>query len=149
MGQHSGANRWISHVAVTVPASALDARGREALKAFYGQVLGWTEIERLRRDDRLSLEVSDSAYLNIRSRDEPMQTSGYEHLGLWIDSPEEFDAVCERARAWARRDAEAVVEEPAIVATKRGAVHNVRLHYRLPLAIELQCFKPSAGPAGA
>ena len=33
-----------NHIALTLPADALDAAGREAILDFYADVFGWTEM---------------------------------------------------------------------------------------------------------
>lgn len=107
---------------------------RLELLAFYGQHFGWTEMEALRRPDRLTIAIGGGDYLNVRQRDVPMQTSGYEHLGLRLASAAAVE------RAWAALDADGreVELEPLGGGAGPDDYRSFRFRYLLPLAIEVQ-----------
>jgi hypothetical protein len=139
-----------NHVALTVPADALDEEGRRALLDFYGAVFGWNEMPTLTVDrERLVLRChSNEQFVYLHADDRPMKTAGSEHIGLSVDTPEELDALYERARARGAGDDE-------VELTKRGCddyravkLHHFYVRYRLPLQIEVQCFEwaEGAGP---
>ena len=77
---------------MSVAEGTLTPRFRAEVIGFYGRYFGWSEIESLRLPDRLTLDVGESAYVNIRERPEPMVCSGYEHIGLLLASPESVEA---------------------------------------------------------
>ena len=107
---------------------------RLELLAFYGQHFGWTEMEALRRPDRLTIAIGGGDYLNARQRDVPMQTSGYEHLGLRLASAAAVE------RAWAALDADGreVELEPLGGGDAPDDYRSFRFRYLLSLAIEVQ-----------
>jgi len=131
----------LSHVAVTVPAELLsDARKAEWL-AFYESVFGWTENSALGiPGERVLVQLpadGDPQYLTVRASAAPMQTSGYEHLGIWVASESEINVLYERARRYA--DQNPAVQLTDVGRLYGGALHTFRVRYVLPLAIEVQC----------
>ena len=132
-----------SHVAVTVPREYFEPALRADLLGFYEAVFGWTENPGLAiPGERIFLRApSDRQYLTVRASDEPMQTSGYEHLGVAVDTPKQVDELHARARAHADRDQR--VELGEVVVAYSGALHSFRVRYLLPLTIEVQCFVES------
>lgn len=128
----------LSHVAVSV--GALTDALRADLLSFYGQHFGWSEIESLRRDDRLTLDIGGGDYVNVRQRPDPMRTSGYEHLGLRLASAAAVEQSWEALAA----DPRAVDLEPLNGGAGSNGYRAFRFRYLLPLAIEVQHF-PNSG----
>jgi hypothetical protein len=125
-------SRGLSHVAMSVPPGTLTDDFRAQVLEFYGAVFGWTEIESLRLPDRMTLAVGRHSYVNVRERAESMVCTGYEHVGLLVESPEAADATWEQLD----RDPRDLELEPI----DRGddGYRNFRFRYLLPLAIEVQ-----------
>ncbi|MEN8184239.1 MAG: VOC family protein [Myxococcota bacterium] len=136
-----------SHVAVTVPADRLEGRGREELLEFYEDVFGWRENPELSiPGQRIFLRApTDTQYITIRSSRSPMQTSGYEHLGVLVDSTAELGAIHTRAETAAPRFPD--LELGPIQSAYGGVLTSFRLRFRLPLTLELQYLR-SAPPRG-
>ena len=137
-------SRRFSHVVVTVPAELLsDSRKAEWL-AFYESVFGWTENEALGiLGERVVVQVpveGDAQYVTVRASAAPMKTSGYEHLGIWVESESAVKALYERARRYADQDP--AVELADLEVLYGGSLHTFRVRYVLPLAIEVQCLVP-------
>jgi len=127
-----------SHVAVTVGADQLDGATRAELLQFYREVFGWSENPSLAIPrQRLFLRApSDTQYITIRSSESPMRTSGYEHLGLLVESETELRAIHQRAAALASQLPDLELQP---IQTEYGDVLlTFRLRFRLPLAIEVQ-----------
>jgi hypothetical protein len=124
----------LNHVAMAVPAGTLTDDYRAELLDFYGDTMGWHEIESLRLPDRLTFSVGRHTYLNIRERVEPTICSGYEHFGIVVESSEHADEL------WSRlsRETRDVNLEPM----QRGedGFRSFRFRYLLPLAVEVQYF---------
>ena len=85
----------LSHVAVSVPPGTLTDEYRNEVLAFYGGLLGWREIDALRLPDRLTILVGHGCYLNLRERSDAMTSTGYEHFGVLVRSPEDLEQVWE------------------------------------------------------
>ena len=121
---------------MSVAEGTLTPEFRDAVVEFYGGLFGWRDVEVLRLPDRMTLAVGGGTYVNIRERPTAMTTSGYEHLGLLLESAEAVDD------AWARLaagDADVHLEE-----LQRGddGYRSFRFRHLLPLAIEVQHFPP-------
>jgi hypothetical protein len=130
----------LSHVAMSVPAGTLTDEYRAAVLEFYGQLLGWKEIESLRLPDRLTVLVGPDDYINIREQPSPMTCSGYEHFGVVMASADEADALWDRLND----DQRDLHLEP----NPKGAdgFRSYKFRYLLPLAVEVQAFpRPAAG----
>ena len=130
-------SQTFNHVAVTVPGDLLEGTGRDELLGFYAEVLGWCENPDLSIPGRrIFLRApSDEQYISIRASESPMQTSGYEHLGVALGSEAELRAIHERAAAAAERVAG--VELQPIRTKYGGLLHVFRLRFRMPLTLEL------------
>ena len=129
-----------THVAVTVPRQFFDPALRAELLAFYADVFGWTENPRLAIEgERIFLRApTDRQYVTIRASDTPMRTSGYEHLGVAVATPEDVRQLHERAHTRAKQDSR--VELGEVEVSYGGRLHSFRVRYLLPVTIEVQCF---------
>jgi hypothetical protein len=132
-----------NHVALSVPAELLDAAGRGALLAFYGDVFGWDEMPTLTRDRELFVLRcgSNEQFVYLTASDDPLRCPPLDHVGLSVETPAELDAMRERALKQAER-------VPGVEVTPRGLedygflrLHNFYIRYRLPLSLEVQCFE--------
>jgi hypothetical protein len=125
-------SRGLSHVAMSVPEGTLSDAYREKLLAFYGEHFGWTEIESLRRPDRLTIAIGGGNYVNVRERAESMVSTGYEHFGLLVRSPEDADD------AWAALERDDRTESLEPIDKGDDGYRNFRFQYLLPLTVEVQ-----------
>ena len=118
---------------MSVPIGTLTDEYRAELLSFFGELLGWTEIEGLRLPDRLTILVGHNDYINLRERPSPTVYSDYEHFGIVMESIDEADALWDRLN----HDLRDVHLEPN---TKDLGFRSFRFRYLLPLAIEVQAF---------
>lgn len=127
-----------SHLAITVPRELLTGAPREQLLAFYEEVFGWTENPALAIvGERIFLRApTDRQYLTVRASDQPMRTSGYEHLGLAVASSADLEELHGRARFWVERDPRVKLGNVEI--GYGGRLHSFRVQYLLPVTIEVQ-----------
>ncbi|HEY2998683.1 MAG TPA: hypothetical protein VGJ43_08925, partial [Acidimicrobiales bacterium] len=107
----------LNHVALSVPADRLDADGRAALTAFYGDVFGFEEYPQLTEDRRrLVLRAhTNEQFVFLVADDQPMTAPRLDHFGLSVSSLAEFEEVARRAAAWREREPDAVeLIEPSV-----------------------------------
>jgi hypothetical protein len=135
----------INHVALSVPAGRLDAEGRTALTAFYGDVFGLEEYPQLTEDRRrLVLRAhTHEQFVFLTAGEPPMTAPRMDHFGISVSSLAEFEEVARRAAAWkAREPGEVDLVEPT-VEEYAGALrlHSFYVRYRLPLMVETQHFE--------
>ena len=122
----------LSHVAMSVPTGTLTDDFRRELLEFYGDLLGWREIDSLRLDDRMTVSVGRHFYVNIRERPSSMVCSGYEHFGIVVGSTEEAE------RIWSQLEHHD--RDVPLESLQRGdnGYRVFRFRYLLPLAVEIQ-----------
>jgi hypothetical protein len=136
-----------NHVAMSVPAAALDTSGRADLLDFYSEVFGWSEMPTLTEDrKRLVLRVhSNEQFVYLVADDEPMRSPAGDHFGLSVGTPAELDAVLERARAYRGRDERVEIVERTIEDFRVLKLHSFYVRYLMPLMIEVQCYEWADG----
>lgn len=147
----TGRSPRLNHVAMSVPADALDAGGRAALTTFYGDVFGWQEYDILTEDrHRLVLRVhSDEQFVFLIAEDEPMACPRLDHFGLSVGSVGEFDELWARVAAKAAEDSEVDAIAPEVENHYDVLkLHSFYVRYRLPLMVEIQHFEYCTPPAG-
>lgn len=135
----------LNHVAMSVPADALDEEGRAALCSFYGDVFGFEEYPDLTEDrKRLVFRAhSHEQFMFLIADDEPMTAPRLDHFGLSVSTLADFEEVARRAAAWKAKEPDDVdLIEPAFeeyVGMLR--LHSFYVRYRLPLMVETQHFE--------
>lgn len=134
-----------NHVAMSVPASALDDVGRAALAAFYGDVFGFEEYPELTEDRRRLVfrAHSHEQFMFLIADEAPMTAPRLDHVGLSVATLAELEDMAARAAAWKAREPDEVdLIEPS-VEEYAGALrlHSFYVRYRLPLMLETQHFE--------
>lgn len=119
---------------MSVPVDTLTDDYRTDLLDFYGRMLGWHEMNSLRRPDRLTIAVGGSTYINIREQPESMTTHGYEYFGVLVRTPSEL------RRLWdvLAKDSNELQLEP--LSTNPDGEGSFRFQFLLPMAIEAQFY---------
>ena len=90
-----------NHVAMSMPAAALDDRGRADIVRFYNEVFGWDEVTQMTEDHKrlvLSAYRFDQ-FVFLIADDSPMTAPRMDHFGMEVDTIEELDDMLGRARA--------------------------------------------------
>ncbi|MGD9749982.1 MAG: VOC family protein [Acidimicrobiia bacterium] len=131
----------LSHVAMSVPVGTLTDAFRTDLLAFWGEHLGWSEIEVLRRPDRLTLAVGDRQYLNVRELDGAVAYGGYEHFGVLLPTPEAVEI------AWTAIVADRRVTDREEIVRGPGGYRQFSVRYLLPMRVEVQHLPAGFGAA--
>jgi hypothetical protein len=135
----------LNHVALSLAAADLDAEGRGAITAFYGDVFGFEEYPDLTEDRRrLVLRAhTHEQFVFLIADEAPMAAPRMDHFGLSVSSLAEFEDVAARAAAWKQREPDAVdLVEPSYE-DHAGVLrlHSFYVRYRLPLMVETQHFE--------
>lgn len=135
----------LNHVAMSVAADELDADGRAALCAFYGDVFGLEEYEDLTKDrQQLVFRAhSHEQFVFLIADDTPMTAPRLDHFGLSVATLEDFQEVARRAAAWKAKEPDEVDLIEPTVEEYVGALnlHSFYVRYRLPLMVETQHFE--------
>ncbi len=128
----------LSHVAMTIPRADFTDSYLEELGQFYETVLGWTVNQKLSiQGERTLLDIpGHGQYLNVRASDEPMGTTGYEHMGVYVDTVEDVRAMFEKVGQHA--DPAKLELDDEVRVLYSGHLTTFRFRYLMPLAIEIQ-----------
>jgi len=96
-----------NHVAMSLPADALDAEGRAAIIDFYSKVFGFEELPTMTIDrERLILKAwtYEQFVFLIAGDDPPMTCPRMDHYGFSVATEQELDDFLARARAFQAKD---------------------------------------------
>jgi hypothetical protein len=142
-----------NHVAMSVPAAALDADGRAKLVRFYGEVFGWEELSTMTADrERLVLAAwRHDQFVFLISDESPMQAPRLDHWGLSVSTVDELLMLRDRVRAFAATLPPDEAGEVDLIdheyedheADGRVVLrlHSFYVRYRLPLMVEVQAWE--------
>jgi len=134
----------LNHVAMSMPADALDADGRKAITDFYGDVFGWQEYDMLTQDRRrLVMRVhTDEQFVFLIAEDDPMKCPRLDHFGMSVGTLDEFEALYAKVQEKAAADPEVdVVERDLDPYEGYLNLHNFYVRYKLPMMVEIQHFE--------
>ncbi|MEE9608671.1 MAG: hypothetical protein V3U03_13100 [Myxococcota bacterium] len=136
-----------NHVAMSLPAEALDEQGRSDILRFYGEVFGWTEMPTLTEDrQRLVLRAySNEQFVFLVAEERPMQCATMDHFGMSVATPEELDGILARARKFQEQDGRVELVDRDTQDYKALKLHNFYVRYLLPMRIEVQCYEWEEG----
>ena len=132
-----------NHVAMSMPADALDEQGRTDIARFYEEVFGWTEIPQM-TDDRKRLVLSayrlDQFVFLIA--DEPHMTGPrLDHFGMGVGTLKELDEFLDRAKAYKEKDDRVDIIDKNVEDYGMVKIHSFYVGYLLPMMVEVQYFE--------
>ncbi len=135
-----------NHVAMSLPAAALDDAGRAAIADFYGSVFGWQELTYLTRDrERLVLMAHRyDQFVFLIADDEPMRAPRLDHFGQSVASERELLDLRDRCVAYRERDPAVDLIDVTVEEHPGLRLHNFYVGYRLPMMVETQYWEWTA-----
>ncbi|MCH2169176.1 hypothetical protein MK489_00210 [Myxococcota bacterium] len=136
-----------NHVAMSVPASTIDANGRSELLDFYGEVFGWVEMPTMTREGEVFVlrAYRNDQFVFLVADDEPMRCPSLDHFGMSVSKPEELQEMIERAKAYRERDSRVEIIEAKTEDFRAVKLHSFYVRFLLPMMIEVQCFEWADG----
>lgn len=142
MTEFAGPTRF-NHVAMSMPAEALDEQSRADITAFYSEVFGWVEHPTMTEDrKRLVMGVhAFDQFVFLIADDEPMRAPRLDHFGLAVDGLDQLHEVLARARAFAERDDRVDIIDHDVEDHGVLKLHNFYVGYLLPMMVEVQYFE--------
>ena len=129
-----------NHVAMSMPADALDETGRKEIVEFYREVFGWEELPTLTEDrHRLVLQAyTYEQFVFLIADDPPMTCPRLDHYGLSVQTEAELDAVLAKAKAWQERDDRVDIVDKKTDDHGMLAITSIYVRYLLPMMVEIQ-----------
>ena len=137
-----------NHVAMSLPADALDERGRSDIVTFCREVFGWQEIPQM-TEDRKRLVLSAyrfDQFVFLIADERPMEAPRMDHFGLGVDTMDELDDMLDRARAFAEKDDRVDIVEKSAETYGPVTVTSFYVGYLLPMMVEVQHFNVAEAP---
>ena len=136
-----------NHVAMSMPADALDEQGRTDITAFYSEVFGWVEHPTMTEDrKRLVMGVhSYDQFVFLIADDEPMSAPRLDHFGLAVDTLDQLHIVLDRAKTYRERDDRVDIIDYDVEDHGVLKLHNFYVGFLLPMMVEVQCFEFAEG----
>ena len=133
-----------NHIGITMAPGALDERGRAEILDFYGDVFGWTEGDASEEpgDPLILYTGAFGQFVFLLPGDPALSAPALDHVGLQVDTVEEFDRILARAKIRAAAD-----ERVRIIDRHSRTTHGPSADYTLtsayvafalPLMFELQ-----------
>ena len=135
-----------NHVAMSMPAEALDERGRSDIIDFCNEVFGWTEIEQLTKD-RAQLVLQAYTYgqfVFLIAEDEPMQAPRMDHFGMQVATMDELDDMLAKARAYKDKDDRVDIVDKSAEDFGPLVLTSFYVRHLLPLMVEVQHYELKA-----
>jgi len=131
-----------NHVAMSLPADALDERGRRDIVDFYSEVFGWQELptETLDRKRLVLMAYRYDQFVFLIAADEPMHGPRLDHFGMGVDAEEELDVFLDRAKAYRERDARVDLIDKKTEQHPGLAITSFYVGFLLPMMVEVQHF---------
>jgi hypothetical protein len=134
----------LNHVAMTMDPASLDDRGRDEIRAFYGDVFGWSEGDNSGESGNplimMTGEVMQFVYL--LPGDPALACPTLDHFGLELSSVEEIEETVAKAKAWQAKDDRVKIIDVKARASEgpRGSyvLTSAYIGYLLPMMVELQ-----------
>lgn len=129
-----------NHVAMSVPADALDEEGRRRILDFYGEVFGWQELPTM-TEDRHRLVMMAHRYdqfVFLIAEDEPMRAPRLDHFGQAVSSYDDMVELRDKCVAYKEKDDRVDIIDLHVDEYPGVKLHAFYVGYLLPMMIETQ-----------
>jgi len=135
-----------NHMELTFPRGALDDATRADIDAFWCGVFGWEalEVPLLGQTCHL-LRPDDGQFILLAEGSRPLQSPGYDHLGLLCDTRAEVDELLDQVRRFQEKDDRVLIKEYEDLEGPRVTVRAFYVKYLLPIWFDVQCMEWLAG----
>ena len=129
-----------NHVAMSMPADALDEQGRADIVRFYNEVFGWEELptETVDREKLVMSAYRYDQFVFLIADDPPMTTPALDHFGMGVDTVAELDDFLARAKAFKEKDDRVEIIDKKVEQHPGLDLTSFYVRYLLPLMVEVQ-----------
>lgn len=137
-----------NHMELTFPRGTLTTEFREEVDAFYGSVFGWVGVDTEVVGQLCHILLSEEAqqFILLAESDKPIQSPGYDHLGLLFSTRAEVDAKLEQCKRYQEKDDRVRVKEYDDLVTGDLTTYAFYVKYLLPIYFDVQCMERAAEP---
>lgn len=145
-------NMRINHMELTFPEGYLTAETKEKIGDFYRELFGWDSLEVEIVEQKALLIMLDpevSQFILCAESPNPMQSPGYDHLGLLFETRAEVDALLEKAKALQANNPDIQIKEYDDLVISPTTVRAFYVKHLLPIWFDVQCIEYEQGAAPA
>jgi len=137
-----------NHMELTFPRGTLDDVRRKEIDGFYTDVFGWRGIDTEIVGQRCHiLLVGDHGdFILLAESGKPIQSPGYDHLGLLHATRAEVDERLAACQEWQARDDRVEIKEYQDLVTGDLVTHAFYVRYLLPIWFDVQCMERDGRP---
>jgi hypothetical protein len=137
-----------NHMELTFERGTLDDTMRKEVDAFYSDVFGWTGVdtEVVGQLCHILLTGDRGDFILLAESGKPIQSPGYDHLGLLQGTRDSVDELLAKCKDWQRRDARVQLKEYEDLVTGDLVVHAFYVRYLLPIWFDVQCMERGGAP---
>jgi hypothetical protein len=137
-----------NHMELTFPRGTLTTELREEIDAFYGSVFGWTGVDTEVVGQLCHLLLSEEAqqFILLAESEKPMQSPGYDHLGLLFSTRAEVDDKLEECKRYQEKDDRVRIKEYDDLVIDDLTTRAFYVKYLLPIYFDVQCMERAGQP---
>ena len=136
-----------NHMELTFPRGVLTPEFRDDVDSFYSGVLGWKALDTKVVNQMCHLlQPDDGQFILLAEGDKPLQSPGYDHLGLLMETREDVDAILAECQRFAEKDDRMRVKVYEDLVGPTVTVHAFYVKYLLPIWFDVQCIERTGGP---
>jgi hypothetical protein len=134
-----------NHMELTFPRGTLTSEFREEVDAFYGSVFGWKGSDTQVVGQLCHLLMPDrDQFILLAESDKPMDSPGYDHLGLLQETRADVDDLLEACKRYADKDSRVRIREYEDLVMPNLTVHAFYVKYLLPIYFDVQSMERTA-----
>ncbi len=140
-----------NHMELTFARGTLDDTFRKEVDAFYSDVFGWTGIdtEVVGQLTHILLTGEHGDFILLAESSKPMQSPGYDHLGLLHSTRAEVDARLAKCKQWQEQDERVQIKDYDDLVTGDLVTRAFYVRYLLPIWFDVQCMERGGEPVSA
>jgi hypothetical protein len=137
-----------NHMELTFPRGTLTEEFREEVDAFYGPIFGWKGVDTEVVGQLCHILLSEEAqqFILLAEGKKPIQSPGYDHLGLLFSSRAEVDDKLEQCKRYQEKDDRVSIKEYEDLVTGDLMTHAFYVKYLLPIYFDVQCMERAGTP---
>jgi hypothetical protein len=137
-----------NHMELTFPAGTLTTDFREEIDAFYGSVFGWIGVDTEVVGQMCHILLSEEAqqFILLAESDKPMQSPGYDHLGLLFGTRAEVDDKLDQCKRYQEKDDRVRIKEYDDLVIGDLTTYAFYVKYLLPIYFDVQCMERAGEP---
>jgi len=134
-----------NHMELTFARGTLTTEFREEVDAFWGGVFGWTGVDTEVVGQLCHILLSEEAqqFILLAESNKPVQSPGYDHLGLLFSTRAEVDEKLDECKRFQDKDDRVQIREYDDLVTGDLTTHAFYVKYLLPIYFDVQCMERS------